>query len=81
MFLISGNSSTAYSILDRNSTIRTDEKVTKIPVGCVDDQKSLCQLLDCSVLYYYAVAHKYVVMVSCRHFILGWVMVVAFYLF
>lgn len=64
MFLISGNSSTAYSMLDRNSTIRTDEKFTKIPGGCVDEQKSLCQLLDCSVLYYYAVAHKYVVMVS-----------------
>lgn len=63
MFLISGNSSTAYSMLDR-TTIRNDEKFTKIPGGCVDEQKSLCQLLDCSVLYYYAVAHKYVVMVS-----------------
>lgn len=69
MFLISGNSSSAYSMLDRNSAgNRTDEKFTKIPGGCVDEQKSLCQLLDCSVLYYYAVAHKYVVMVSIGSF-------------
>lgn len=31
--------------------------------GNVDDGYAINELLDCCILYYYAVAHKYVVMV------------------
>jgi Kip1 ubiquitination-promoting complex protein 1 len=29
----------------------------------MDERRSICELIDCSILFYYAVAHKYVVMV------------------
>lgn len=42
----------------------TEAKYIPVKPGELDQRKSICQLLDCSVLFYYAVAHKYIVMVS-----------------
>lgn len=41
-------------------------KIADAPVkpGEVNAQESLKNLLDCCILYYYAVAHKYIIMVS-----------------
>lgn len=35
--------------------------------GEVTAHDSLTSLLDCCILYYYAVAHKYIIMVSIRY--------------
>lgn len=45
-----------------NQTLTTATTVRMQP-GNVDDEYSINKLLDCCILYYYAVAHKYVVMV------------------
>lgn len=37
---------------------------TQVKPGEVNAQDSLKNLLDCCILYYYAVAHKYIIMVS-----------------
>lgn len=47
-----------------NSEHRVDGERFAIRPGNVDNYLSLTNLLDCCVLYYYAVAHKYILMVS-----------------
>lgn len=42
----------------------SETKYIPVKPGELDQRISICQLLDCSVLFYYAVAHKYIVMVS-----------------
>lgn len=44
-------------------------KIADVPIkpGEVNAQDSLKNLLDCCILYYYAVAHKYIIMVSLRY--------------
>ncbi|XP_062548443.1 E3 ubiquitin-protein ligase RNF123 [Armigeres subalbatus] len=35
-----------------------------INAGHMDEAQSICELLDCAVIFYYSVAHKYVVMIA-----------------
>ncbi|KXJ75047.1 hypothetical protein RP20_CCG012419 [Aedes albopictus] len=35
-----------------------------IKAGNMDERQSICELLDCAVIFYYSVAHKYVVMIA-----------------
>ena len=63
MFLISGNA--AFSLMGRNNAARSTHQTNYTPIeqGNLDSRKALSELLDCCIMYYYSVAHKYVVMV------------------
>lgn len=52
-----------------NGSSSTFTKIAEAPVkpGEVNAQDSLKNLLDCCILYYYAVAHKYIIMVGDLH--------------
>lgn len=39
---------------------------SEVSPGQIDSHKSICEIIDCCVLFFYNVAYKYVVMV--RHF-------------
>lgn len=61
------NVSAEQIIVDSMNTgqrIRNPADYLNIQGGNVDEYYSLTNLLDCCVLYYYAVAHKYIIMVS-----------------
>lgn len=69
MFLLTGSSRTSLASLRTNgfnilgnggSSNVTDPPSTP---GNVNAYESLNHLLDCCILYYYAVAHKYLIMV------------------
>lgn len=47
-----------------NSEQRIDVEKFAIRPGNVDEYSALTNLLDCCVLYYYGVAHKYIIMVG-----------------
>lgn len=65
-----GNNVSAEEIIvesmNTGQRIRNPADYLKIQTGNVDEYYSLTNLLDCCVLYYYAVAHKYIIMVSRR---------------
>lgn len=74
MFLISGNETTSvpfslFALQNGNANQLVD--VTISP-GSVDSNQSLCELMDCAIIYYYAIAHKYVVMVSITYYIINY---------
>lgn len=52
--------------LSASNNIRQPEQAVDASVanGSVDSHQSISELLDSCVLYYYAVAHKYITMVS-----------------
>jgi Kip1 ubiquitination-promoting complex protein 1 len=62
MFLVSNNDSGTYSLVRnvRNDT-NHDEPVSS---GNIDNHKSICELVDCCIMFYYSVAYKYVVMIA-----------------
>lgn len=65
MFLISGNANTPFSLVSRMAgQSLQDQQPVPIPSGTIDVIKSLNELLDCAIIYYYAIAHKYVVMIA-----------------
>ncbi|XP_055546728.1 E3 ubiquitin-protein ligase RNF123 [Wyeomyia smithii] len=80
IFLVSGGPNSTYSIVSRAATNVTSEfqgdssqtvnqpgtNVSAPPIGYVnlDNRMSICDLLDCAVIFYYSVAHKYVVMIA-----------------
>lgn len=73
MFLFTGNSrssltslrSNGFSVLGNGGSANLS-KIVDAPTtpGNVNAYDSLTNLLDCCILYYYAVAHKYIIMVS-----------------
>ncbi|XP_058814876.1 E3 ubiquitin-protein ligase RNF123 [Topomyia yanbarensis] len=79
MFLISGGPNATYSLVSRaasnvasevhqhgESSLGSNRTATGGPIngGNMDVRLSICDLLDCSVIFYYAVAHKYVIMIA-----------------
>ncbi|KFB45879.1 AGAP009295-PA-like protein [Anopheles sinensis] len=79
MFLVSGGPNTAYSLVSRAANSGADEnpssgltpgtsagKCTSGAIGCgpMDSYRAVCELLDCCVVFYNAIAHKYVVMIA-----------------
>jgi Kip1 ubiquitination-promoting complex protein 1 len=62
MFLVSNNSGT-YSLV-RN--MLNDSNHIDVPVasGNVETHKSICEIIDCSIMFYHSVAYKYVVMIA-----------------
>lgn len=63
MFLVSNNTTGTYSLV-RNAL--NDQQNHEIPVssGNVDNHKSICEIIDCSIMFYHSVAYKYVVMIA-----------------
>lgn len=64
MFLVSHNSNTNTFSLVRNVLNEATNKEVPITPGNIDNHYSICEIVDCSVLFYLNVAYKYVVMVS-----------------
>jgi Kip1 ubiquitination-promoting complex protein 1 len=61
MFLVSNNSGT-YSLV-RNAH---NESNPELPVtsGKLDNHKSICEIIDCSIMFFHSVAYKYIVMIA-----------------
>lgn len=79
MFLLTGSSRTSlaslrtngFNVLGNGGSSNLTSNVTDPPStpGNVNAYESLNHLLDCCILYYYAVAHKYLIMViGCHQF-------------
>ncbi|EAA15114.4 AGAP009295-PA, partial [Anopheles gambiae str. PEST] len=64
MFLVSGGPSTAYSLVSRAANSIPGISTGAIGCGQLDPYRAVCELLDCCVIFYNAVAHKYVVMIA-----------------
>ncbi|XP_065083539.1 E3 ubiquitin-protein ligase RNF123 isoform X2 [Ochlerotatus camptorhynchus] len=80
IFLVSGGPNSTYSLISRaasngselhhqggESSLATNQTGTTggpINSGNMDEQQSICELLDCAVIFYYSVAHKYVIMIA-----------------
>lgn len=73
MFLITGSSRPTVIRtesrpvnISMNLNVPRNENLSSVIVksGNVDTYSSLTNLLDCCILYYYAVAHKYIIMVG-----------------
>lgn len=62
MFLVSNNGTGTYSLV-RNMLNDTNHDVP-VASGNVDNHKSLCEIIDCSIMFYHSVAYKYVVMIA-----------------
>ncbi|KAJ6636383.1 E3 ubiquitin-protein ligase, partial [Pseudolycoriella hygida] len=68
MFLITGSSSNSneYMIVDQSNSnsLRPGQTIETVSTGKIDDHQSISEILDSCVLYYYAVAHKYITMIA-----------------
>lgn len=62
MFLVSNNGTGTYSLV-RNMLNDTNHDVP-VESGNVDNHKSLCEIIDCSIMFYHSIAYKYVVMIA-----------------
>lgn len=66
MFLVStGSDNGTYSVI-RSAMNEQNRKATEHPTspGNIDNHKSICEIIDCSILFYQSVAYKYVVMIA-----------------
>lgn len=64
MFLVSHNSSTNTFSLVRNVLNDQANQDTPISPGNINNHFSICEIIDCSVLFYLNVAYKYVLMIA-----------------
>lgn len=62
MFLVSNSGTGTYSIV-RNVQNDTKQYIA-VPPGNIDHHKSICEIVDCSIMFYHSVAYKYVVMIA-----------------
>lgn len=60
MFLITSNGVTNNP---RSFSVHQNQHIPPVTFGSIDPHQSLSEFIDCAIIYYYAVAHKYVVMV------------------
>lgn len=65
MFLVGNNNGTGtYSIVRNAFNDQSSQMNTPIPPGNIDSNKSICEIIDCSIMFYHSVAYKYVVMIA-----------------
>lgn len=62
MFLVSNNATGTFSLV-RNLLGDTNEEPPVTP-GNIDNHTSICEIVDCSIMFYHSVAYKYVVMIA-----------------
>lgn len=62
MFLVSNNGTGTYSLV-RNMLNDTNIDLP-VTAGNVENHKSICEIIDCSIMFYHSVAYKYVVMIA-----------------
>lgn len=62
MFLVSNNGTGTYSLV-RNMLNDTSHD-SPVASGNVENHKSICEIIDCSIMFYHSVAYKYVVMIA-----------------
>lgn len=62
MFLVSNNGTGTFSLV-RNVMNEANNDVP-VPCGNLESHKSLCEIIDCCIMFYHSVAYKYVVMIA-----------------
>lgn len=62
MFLVSNNGTGTYSLV-RNVMNDANNDVPVSP-GNLEQHKSICEIIDCCIMFYHSVAYKYVVMIA-----------------
>lgn len=62
MFLVSNNGTGTYSLV-RNVMNDANNDVPVSP-GNLEENKSICEIIDCCIMFYHSVAYKYVVMIA-----------------
>lgn len=64
MFLVRNNNSESASMAFVQNVLNEQSFDPPIPPGNVDNHKSICEIIDCSIMFYHSVAYKYVVMIA-----------------
>lgn len=62
MFLVSNSGTGTYSIV--RNIINDAKHYAAVPPGNIDNHKSICEIIDCSIMFYHNVAYKYVLMIA-----------------
>lgn len=62
MFLVSNSGTGTYSLM-RTLPNETNNDVPVGP-GNIENHRSVCEIIDCCIMFYHAVAYKYVVMIA-----------------
>lgn len=62
MFLVSNSGTGTYSIV--RNVMNDTKHYAAVPPGNIDRHKSICEIVDCSIMFYHSVAYKYVVMIA-----------------
>lgn len=62
MFLVSNNGTGTFSLV-RNVMNEANNNVP-VPSGNLESHKSICEIIDCCIMFYHSVAYKYVVMIA-----------------
>lgn len=66
MFLVStGNGNGTFSVV-RNAFSDQANSLHEVPIspGNIDNHKSICEIIDCAIMFFQTVAYKYVVMIA-----------------
>lgn len=61
MFLVSNSGTGTYSLVRNMINSNHDIPVSS---GNLENHQSLCEIIDCSIMFYHSVAYKYVVMIA-----------------
>lgn len=65
MFLVSNtNGNATYSLVRNVLNDQTTPIDVPISPGNIDNHKSICEIIDCSIMFFHSVAYKYVVMIA-----------------
>lgn len=64
MFLTRNNNTDPASMALIQSALNDQSFDPPISPGNVDNHKSICEIIDCSIMFYHSVAYKYVVMIA-----------------
>lgn len=62
MFFVSNNRTGTYSLV--HNMMSDPYNLTPVPSGNLDNHNSICEIIDCSIMFYHSVAYKYVVMIA-----------------
>jgi Kip1 ubiquitination-promoting complex protein 1 len=64
MFLVGNNNGTGtYSIVRNAFNDQSNQIQAPIPAGNIDNHKSICEIIDCSIMFFHS-AFKYIVMIA-----------------
>lgn len=61
MFLVSNNTGT-YSLI--RNIVNNSNHDLPVASGNLENHKSICEIVDCAIIFYQSVAYKYVVMIA-----------------